>query len=313
MEFVSCNLCEIATETQLVETFGNGISLVRCSACGLIFQSPRPTKTELIEYYNGLNQTLNNVDFESAKKLFNTENVSSYTYISSRKSFFKSVFNYLSPLLPEEARVCDLGCGNAMLLDFLREGALAKTSKYKLQGIEPSSIDARVAEEKGYSVFHGVLEDFDCTEGSFDLILMNDVFEHLPDPLATLKIASCLLAPDGRIFIRVPNIPGILLKRSVISAFQFLRKLQSPKGIWAVPDHTYNFNHALLSKYAEKAQLLVEKRGIVPLEIYSKNLRGNIAQIINIFYKLVFFSLGFSLSTNIYVVLRKSFNANSPA
>jgi len=43
----------------------------------------------------------------------------------------------------------------------------------------------------------------------FDLILMLDVLEHLPDPAAALEHARSLLTPGGRILITVPALNAL--------------------------------------------------------------------------------------------------------
>jgi 2-polyprenyl-3-methyl-5-hydroxy-6-metoxy-1,4-benzoquinol methylase len=42
---------------------------------------------------------------------------------------------------------------------------------------------------------------------SFDVIVLNDVLEHLPDPLGTLRHCTDLLKPDGIILIQTPSYP----------------------------------------------------------------------------------------------------------
>jgi SAM-dependent methyltransferase len=307
MENVICNLCGIATDTKLVEKFQNGISLVKCRTCGLIYQNPRPSEQELLDYYDGIHPTLNLEASESPVAVRGIEDQSQKinAYVDSRKRFFRRIFRSLAPLLPKQAKVCDLGCGGGMLMDFLRSGDLAETAGYELQGIEPSAAPAKQAQTKGHDVFEGTLEEYNA-RNDFDLVVMNDVFEHLPDPLRTLISARDRIVPGGYIFIRVPNIDGIILKAWLMRRFQSLRRLQgsNAKGIWSIPDHTYNFSFSLLRQYAEKTGMQIVMKGSVPFEIYSDDLRARVVSILNLLFDAIYALTRHSFNTAIYVVLR---------
>lgn len=47
-------------------------------------------------------------------------------------------------------------------------------------------------------------EDFEKSDESFDIIFMNDVFEHVTDPVGVLSQLRSKLNPGGRIFIDTP-------------------------------------------------------------------------------------------------------------
>jgi ubiquinone/menaquinone biosynthesis C-methylase UbiE len=47
--------------------------------------------------------------------------------------------------------------------------------------------------------------DFERDERRFDFIFLNDVFEHVSDPLALLKQLSCKLKENGKMFIDTPR------------------------------------------------------------------------------------------------------------
>lgn len=51
---------------------------------------------------------------------------------------------------------------------------------------------------------HSLFEDFD-PEKPFDSIILEHVLEHVDDPVALLKRVSSWLAPDGKLFLGVPN------------------------------------------------------------------------------------------------------------
>ena len=59
---------------------------------------------------------------------------------------------------------------------------------------------------KGYNVH----ETVDTLAGPYDAILTFHVVEHLPDPVQTLKNLAGNLAPDGMIYLEVPNVNDAL-------------------------------------------------------------------------------------------------------
>jgi SAM-dependent methyltransferase len=67
------------------------------------------------------------------------------------------------------------------------------------------------------------LQDADLPPGSFDMITMWDVLDHIlhPDPL--LSRCHALLKQGGVLFIRTPNIPVQLLRARVLNAIGAIR------------------------------------------------------------------------------------------
>jgi SAM-dependent methyltransferase len=86
-------------------------------------------------------------------------------------------------------------------------------------GLDISLSAARAASGHGIPVACGSLNDAPFAPGTFQLITMYHVLEHLSDPGAYLRSARVLLADDGRLVVQVPNASswqaGILGKRWV--------------------------------------------------------------------------------------------------
>lgn len=105
-------------------------------------------------------------------------------------------------LLPSGGSVLDLGCASGGLLALLRPGAS------HLAGLELSASAATAAAEVADLVVQGALEDPNLPfEASFyDLVVLADVLEHLPDPLAAVRRAAGWCRPGGSVLVSVPNI-----------------------------------------------------------------------------------------------------------
>jgi SAM-dependent methyltransferase len=104
-------------------------------------------------------------------------------------------------LLPQGGSVLDIGCGNG---GFLR--SLARLGDYKLHGIElPGPAADRAATVPGIHLQRRPIAPGDYPSGSFDLITLFHVIEHLPAPADLFSQASTLLKPGGHLLLSLPN------------------------------------------------------------------------------------------------------------
>jgi SAM-dependent methyltransferase len=102
-------------------------------------------------------------------------------------------------------RVLDVGCGSGSFLD------LAKQAGHEACGIELNGQAAAKARARGHVVFERLLHELNPaqTGGTFDLITLFQVLEHLSDPVGVMKQASAFLKPGGFISIAVPSDEGV--------------------------------------------------------------------------------------------------------
>lgn len=92
-------------------------------------------------------------------------------------------------------RILDIGCGAG---DNLR--SLHKSRFRHLAGADPF-----LEEETTLGPDVPLLKRFHADlVGEYDWVMMHHAFEHVPDPRATLQSALRLLAPKGRVLIRMP-------------------------------------------------------------------------------------------------------------
>lgn len=108
-------------------------------------------------------------------------------------------------LLPLGARsVLDIGCGAGGFGRELR----ARAPETRIVGVEAVQESARRARHNGYDlVVDGYFPDTaHLLDEHFDLVVLNDVLEHMVDPWTALAAATPLLADGGHVVASIPNI-----------------------------------------------------------------------------------------------------------
>lgn len=98
-------------------------------------------------------------------------------------------------------KALDIGCGGGLFLSKLKaEGAV-------VTGVELSDTRAFYAKEKhGFEVIKRIIEDqyWESFHGSFDVVTLWDVIEHVNYPFATVQAAAKMLKPGGILLIDTP-------------------------------------------------------------------------------------------------------------
>jgi 2-polyprenyl-3-methyl-5-hydroxy-6-metoxy-1,4-benzoquinol methylase len=119
-----------------------------------------------------------------------------------RSSTFRSGLNYLEDLEP--GRILDVGCGNgAFLARAAAAGWKATGVDFDLEAVEAAKLNVDV------EAYAGSIMDQRFPAASFDAITMDNVIEHLPNPIETVRECARLLRPGGRLVIMTPNIGSL--------------------------------------------------------------------------------------------------------
>jgi ubiquinone/menaquinone biosynthesis C-methylase UbiE len=99
-------------------------------------------------------------------------------------------------------RVIDCGCGSGgYVLEFLQRGADAFGVEHSADKVE----QYRRRAESPARVMRGNLEALEFPSNHFDLALLNEVLEHVPDDMAALREIFRVLKPGGALVIFSPN------------------------------------------------------------------------------------------------------------
>jgi SAM-dependent methyltransferase len=198
--------------------------LYRCERCGTVAQPSLPEGDALLDLYRQMRDD----------RYLEEE--------SGRRATARRVLDQIGRFAPS-GRLLDVGCGHGLLLDE------ARTLGYETEGLELSEHAAAHARELGLAVHSRTLADL---RGSYNVIVLADVIEHLDDPPAAIEHCGRLLEPGGVLCVVTPD-PG---SRTAQLA---------GAGWWGyLPAHTYLLPRATLRELLERHGLDVEAdRGLV--------------------------------------------------
>ncbi len=142
--------------------------------------------------------------------------------------------------LPPGSRVLDFGCSTGrMLKDF--------AASLQCVGVEPNAEAAAIAARRGIQV---ITEDQlrSGAAASFDAIILADVYEHLPHPVALTELLASRLRPGGWLAIVTGNADAVPY-RERLSEFWYFR----------LPGHLHMLSERHASWLASRLSLELEE------------------------------------------------------
>jgi 2-polyprenyl-3-methyl-5-hydroxy-6-metoxy-1,4-benzoquinol methylase len=96
-------------------------------------------------------------------------------------------------------RLLDVGCGSGEWL------ASMSDLGWTVEGVDFDEQAVEAARRRGVKAVHGTLEEQQFAARSFDVVTVNHVIEHVPDPCSLLRECRRLLKPGGRLVVATPN------------------------------------------------------------------------------------------------------------
>ncbi len=119
-------------------------------------------------------------------------------YYSLRKERY--LLRHVLGRLGKKARILDAGCGTAYL-----SRRLAKQGYGNIVCLDTSSTLLEVAKRHGLKTVLGDAQRLPFKKGSFDLVILADVLEHVPDYGRVISEAARVLSAHGCVFVSYPN------------------------------------------------------------------------------------------------------------
>jgi ubiquinone/menaquinone biosynthesis C-methylase UbiE len=181
------------------------------------------------------------------------ENLSEY-YGPNYYSYNKPADTVTRAKTQHNKRILDVGCGAGALLC-----SMAATSGIEsLTGCDPF-IEKDISYENGVQIFKKTVHEM---TGEFDIIMLNDSFEHMTDPHETMDSLKRLLASGGTIKMTLPIYPNIAFDKYKENWYQ----LDAPRHIFL---HSINSLKLLADQHGFKiAQMIFDSNNSAILRSY---------------------------------------------
>lgn len=255
-----CPVCEGISFLPGTEIFDdrygepNRYQLARCAACGHVATAPRLCESDLPSlygtYYPRKNISADDVAHEAAR---------SKRGFAGIVRWWNGTDNQGQYSVRAGETMLDVGCGSGTSL--LEAKALGATAF----GIEADPNVKPIAAALGLTIHFGNLQDRPFPEQTFDLIVMNQVIEHLPAPDEGLRELSERMAPHGRMVLVFPNTASLW------------RRLSGSRWInWHIPYHLHHFDRKHFERMVLRCGLkVVRSRTITPNVWTLLQLRAN--------------------------------------
>ena len=200
---------------------------ILCNKCSLIFLDKLyfTNQEKLDKFYQG--EYLKEY-YKDGKNdiLFNFNNKTPYQAIRKER---------ISDYLKNDSNVLDIGCGPGYFLESIRENVA------KVVGVEKNY------EERSFVNDHLKIpcyEDYTMIKEKFDVIVLNQVLEHVYNPPFFLRKLASILSEAGVFVIEVPSATNPLVA---------LYNNRSFTNFWFQEPHLWYFNQKTLKLTLEKA------------------------------------------------------------
>ncbi len=234
---MNCPICN-STKNQLFyelydDRYGyDGVfNLYECVNCKHKFIDHRFSSNELGDLYSNY-YPRSNMKVEDYSPLKYEKNFKSWLNGEER-----SAFSYV----PKNVRVLDIGCGFGQSLGYHRNRGC------EVYGVEADENIRRVADKFGFNVKVGLFDPADYELNFFDYVTMDQVIEHVTNPIDVLKGINSILKSDAICVLSTPSSNG------------WGAKVFGKRWInWHTPYHLQHFSRQSVELIAKEAGFEIE-------------------------------------------------------
>jgi len=220
---ISCPLCR--ADGSSPHHAAAPATFVKCAACGLIFQNPRPKNPISVS----AEMTESGVEFFTEKG-----------FSERKQKYYRVILNDLASFR-QTGQLLEIGCASGGFL------LAARNAGWRAVGVEISDAAARIGREKhGLEIITGDIAQTGFAAGRFDVAVMNMVVEHLADPVRTLEEVARTLRVGGTAWIHTPNYDSPTI-------------LRNAEPQYFPPDHYVLFTPATIRAALDAAGFLILK------------------------------------------------------
>lgn len=175
--------------------------------------------------------------------------------------------------IPNNAiRILEVGCGEGSFCNLL------KRYDREVWGIEKNPVAALKAQNECNKLLIGDFNDIfqEIPKKYFDVVVFNDVLEHLYDPWQTIRMVKELLVSDGILVTSIPNfryVGNIITEILIDKDFKY-----KPEGGILDDTHIRFFtSKSILSMFHDAGYEVITHEGLRPCKSWKEKLVINIS------------------------------------
>jgi 2-polyprenyl-3-methyl-5-hydroxy-6-metoxy-1,4-benzoquinol methylase len=195
---MNCPICkseDIGQDRKLYDDrygYADQFQLMQCQHCGHAFLDCELSAAQLTDLYTNY----------YPRKSYDIANYKPHVEQNSFCSWFSGLSCSAFLWVPKRVRVLDIGCGFGESLGYHSARAC------DVYGVEADENIRRVVEKFGYKVHVGLFDDNVYEANFFDYVTMDQVIEHVTEPVEVLKGVARILMPGGVAVLSTPNASG---------------------------------------------------------------------------------------------------------
>jgi SAM-dependent methyltransferase len=226
LERCVCPICSSKKADTLLpfDQFGFPIGTVECQECGFVYTNPRPTESYMKAFYEKYFWFYFQGRHKTNERFFRRMRTREWAMLR---------FKRCAPYLAGAKSVLEIGAGSGLFLDQVRKNFPA----ISVAGMEPDLLMATYCrEELGLDVQQGFFQNY-CGEGTYDVIVLFHVIEHLFEFKSLFMFVRRHLAHGGLLIMEAPNVDGswktiymIQLSHMHIFSLRTIEDLLTSKG-----------------------------------------------------------------------------------
>jgi 2-polyprenyl-3-methyl-5-hydroxy-6-metoxy-1,4-benzoquinol methylase len=227
VEHTVCNLCGADRPTRVHRNFERDIS--RCRSCRLVYAGP--TRLTREETWTRYNPTYFADEYLPALGIVN-----GHVDLAAIDARYARMLAWLASHRPV-GTLLEVGCGAGLFLK------AAERAGWSVSGLDVMTAGVDFARTVlGLNVSPSAVEDADLQPGSYDVVALFDVIEHISNPKQLLAHLRTLLRPGGCLVLSTPNVDGISR-----------RALGSSWAVLNPGEHLFYFSETTLSAMLKQA------------------------------------------------------------
>ena len=166
--------------------------LYKCRFCNHQFLKNEFSPEDLIDLYSKY----------YPRSQFKVERYRPHEHKEGVKAWFDGVYSSAFRWVPRNVRILDIGCGFCETIGYHQNRGC------EAYGVEADENARRVADRYHFNVKIGLFDPNDYEPSFFDYVTLDQVIEHVLDPIQTLNGIARILKPGGKVILSTPNAKG---------------------------------------------------------------------------------------------------------